>query len=153
MWRLAENDGKFQLWFSDGKPINALRGGHGVSSRLIVEGQGFLDLTEIKITEMTMLDANNSVLWPYPTPEYWFFPGNPSNGKTAPWLELAVEIVEDCCFIVRLIPNPTYESRINAAGKVINILSVPSSSLLGHRPLRFNHTGVRKTQAIAKIVR
>ncbi|BCT67735.1 hypothetical protein [Nitrosospira sp. NRS527] len=35
-----------QLSFSDGMSLNANRGGNGISSRLIVNGQGFLDITD-----------------------------------------------------------------------------------------------------------
>ncbi|KAL7941984.1 Phospholipase/Carboxylesterase domain-containing protein [Trichoderma barbatum] len=63
MWHLVQILIASRLWFSDGNPIEASRGGHGVSSRLIVDGQGFLDVTEIRSLESVALDANGATLW------------------------------------------------------------------------------------------
>ncbi|KAJ5782359.1 hypothetical protein N7457_004133 [Penicillium paradoxum] len=49
MWHLATVNSPYTLWCSDGKPIDAIRGGVGESSRFIVDGQGFLDITELKV--------------------------------------------------------------------------------------------------------
>ncbi|KAF2679518.1 hypothetical protein K458DRAFT_490599 [Lentithecium fluviatile CBS 122367] len=49
--------------FSDGQTLRAWRGGKGVSSRLIVQDQGFLDVTELDILRVIVLDANGSKLW------------------------------------------------------------------------------------------
>lgn len=46
MWRLSHIICHSQLWFSDGLPLEAERGtDRGQSERLIVDSQGFLDLT------------------------------------------------------------------------------------------------------------
>jgi hypothetical protein len=58
MWKFVKVNGSYNLWFSDGKPIDIIRGGHGISSRLIVDRQGFLDLTELDFDKWTILDAN-----------------------------------------------------------------------------------------------
>lgn len=49
MWQLVDIDNKAaaKLWFSDGRNISATRGGRSVSSRLIVENQGFIDFTNL----------------------------------------------------------------------------------------------------------
>lgn len=48
MWKITtiRNPTSLQLWFSDGGNIDAPRGGYGVTNRLIVEKQGFIDITE-----------------------------------------------------------------------------------------------------------
>ena len=49
MWRLAaEIDSWPKVWFSDKQPHEAVRGGPGTSCRMIVENQGFLDITEVE---------------------------------------------------------------------------------------------------------
>ncbi|KAH8424948.1 uncharacterized protein LDX57_002694 [Aspergillus melleus] len=68
MWRIAEWESKHRLWFSDGEPIDAVRPidnfetRAGLSSRLIVDKLGFLDLTEIPSAPTVALDANGSVV-------------------------------------------------------------------------------------------
>ena len=79
MWEIVQVDSSYQLWFSDGKAIEAPRGGSGVSSRLIVDRLGFLDLTEILLSE-PLLDANGSLLWLQPpTPDKGFPPSGQKN--------------------------------------------------------------------------
>ena len=48
MWKLASIDNPvgLQLWFGDGEPTDAVRGGVGASSRLTVSTEGFIDITE-----------------------------------------------------------------------------------------------------------
>lgn len=48
MWFLAAVNSPSTIWCSDGKPISTVRGGVGDSSRLIIDQQGFLDLTELE---------------------------------------------------------------------------------------------------------
>lgn len=50
MWQLRtiDNPSGAALWFSDGAPLTAMRGGSGASSRLIVDGLGFLDITDFQ---------------------------------------------------------------------------------------------------------
>lgn len=50
MWQLQtiSNPTGAPLWCSDGLPITTLRGGSGSSSRLIVGGAGFLDVTDFQ---------------------------------------------------------------------------------------------------------
>lgn len=120
MWFLAKFPTEFQLWFSDGLPIKALRGGHGVSSRLIVDRQGFLDLTEIHLPQMIVLDANGSMLQPSQDPEGRSVPVGSSN-KAAPWLELSLEIKLGGGFTVGLIPPSTDKSQTTEKGMVTNV--------------------------------
>ncbi|KAL3451392.1 hypothetical protein BJX65DRAFT_293408 [Aspergillus insuetus] len=47
MWTITTVDSEFTIWCSDGESIlDVSRGGPGESSRLIVDGKGFLDITE-----------------------------------------------------------------------------------------------------------
>ena len=64
MWLLRYVPADFHLWFSDGKDVHALRGlPDSDSSRLIVNGVGFLDLTEVSGQTVPILDANGSFLF------------------------------------------------------------------------------------------
>ncbi|UNI15742.1 hypothetical protein JDV02_002248 [Purpureocillium takamizusanense] len=62
MWQLVSILCNVQLWFSDGHAINKVRGGQNVSSRLIVDSGGFLDLTEFRSGPGLAIDANGAVL-------------------------------------------------------------------------------------------
>jgi hypothetical protein len=122
MWCLGEVQSSSQLWFSDGNPIADTRGGYGVSSRLIVDQQGFLDLTEIDVPNVTALDANGLSLWLIQDSE-------------PHWLNLSLAIVGDGGF--------------NLTGMVTSVLHSPGSGLLKRRFKHFNRKRGRKTQAIA----
>lgn len=63
MWHLVRILAASSLWFSDGNPLEATRGSQGISSRLIVDRHGFLDLTEVHSTNAMSLDANGATLW------------------------------------------------------------------------------------------
>ena len=64
MWRLSliRNISGSQLWFSDGEPQDSIRGGNGVSSRLIIDTQGFIDFTELQLTSAIKLDMNGALI-------------------------------------------------------------------------------------------
>ncbi|KAJ0413111.1 hypothetical protein BJY00DRAFT_322509 [Aspergillus carlsbadensis] len=50
MWIITTVHSEATLWCSDGEPIlNVVRGGAGESSRLIVDGKGFLDITDLNV--------------------------------------------------------------------------------------------------------
>ena len=51
MWFFTAVHSPSTVWCSDGKPISTVRGGVGESSRLIIDQQGFLDLTELDTME------------------------------------------------------------------------------------------------------
>jgi len=59
-WRLTivDNTSGADLWFSDGGEVGAVRGGSGLSSRLIVGGQGFLDITDLILPNNITIDLN-----------------------------------------------------------------------------------------------
>ncbi len=59
-WRLniIDNTSGAGLWFSDGGEVGAVRGGSGLSSRLIVGGQGFLDITDLILPNNITIDFN-----------------------------------------------------------------------------------------------
>src|SRR5258708_28722060 len=68
--KIVANASKAELWFSDGRPITEVRGGAGLSSRLIVDSQGFLDLTDLVLPHSIAINLNGqniyaslSVLW------------------------------------------------------------------------------------------
>ncbi|KAI1266557.1 hypothetical protein F5Y18DRAFT_445008 [Xylariaceae sp. FL1019] len=63
MWTLKYWQSKYKLDFADGEPLETIRGGHGTSSRLVVDTLGFIDITEADISaQTTILDANGSRL-------------------------------------------------------------------------------------------
>ncbi|KAF7361209.1 hypothetical protein MSAN_01153000 [Mycena sanguinolenta] len=61
-WIIAEvnNPNGFSISFSDGQPVDVERGGSGVSCRLIVQTQGFLDITSLSCLDfsVSILDFN-----------------------------------------------------------------------------------------------
>lgn len=65
MWHLSRVFCHFQLWFSDGLPLGAVRGSlKGDSSRLIVDNQGFLDLTTVSTANFpSALEDGKSEDW------------------------------------------------------------------------------------------
>lgn len=108
MWCFVAVQSSFQLWFSDGMPISVERGGPGVSSRLIVDQKGFLDMTEYPPTSGPMVDANGSSLQlPRDSEE------PPSaNEDSPPRMELSLKINDDGSFELGLIgPDPLHLSR------------------------------------------
>ncbi|POR32665.1 Uncharacterized protein TPAR_07087 [Tolypocladium paradoxum] len=100
MWHLARIFCHFQLWFSDALPIKVPRGGQNVSSRLIVDQRGFLDLTEFRSGANLALDANGAVL---------SLKRDDANGVSclpldigAQWLNLTLKIEDDGGFQLSL---------------------------------------------------
>ena len=57
-WALKIIDKVGDLWFSDGRDVSAVHGGSGLSSRLIVGGQGFLDITNLISPNTITIDFN-----------------------------------------------------------------------------------------------
>lgn len=51
MWYIASIRSSHKLWCSDGKALDDVRGGIGECSRIIVDKQGFLDITEFASVE------------------------------------------------------------------------------------------------------
>lgn len=87
MWTLqsVDNPTSAPLWFSDGEPINATRGGSGTSSRLIVGGQGFIDFTDFQNgfptgPVMDFVNLNDATLDYTPNPEIAIGLTLPGNG-------------------------------------------------------------------------
>lgn len=55
------NINEFDVWVSDGNPVlNVTRGGPNTSTRLIVQTQGFLDVTMISANGATVVDLNGA---------------------------------------------------------------------------------------------
>ncbi|KAI1307752.1 hypothetical protein F5Y03DRAFT_383663 [Xylaria venustula] len=61
-WRLASVSSTSEVWFSDGIGISEPRDSNGISHRLIVDQQGFLDLTVISRVSVLLFDANGLIL-------------------------------------------------------------------------------------------
>lgn len=79
MWQLVTitNPTALPLWCSDGLPLTNLRGGSGSSSRFIVGGQGFLDVTDFQNgfpygPVMDFVNFNGQTFNYTPNPTAWF---------------------------------------------------------------------------------
>ncbi|KAL9610825.1 MAG: hypothetical protein Q9167_004494 [Letrouitia subvulpina] len=101
MWRLLRVISAFQLWFSDGEPINSTRGISHTSSRLIVDTQGFLDMTELSLLKFTALDVNGLLLVLH------IPPFNTSISQSSHLAELFLTIKEDNEFVLKLTQSTT----------------------------------------------
>lgn len=141
MWCLTSVESSFRLWFSDGQPINSPRGVSNVSSRLIFDTQGFLDLTELTIPRCTILDANGSKLV---LPTLWSYV---LSGPLPPVIKLALKIEGNGSFELTLatIMEPHH---IDAG------VFVESSTILDLAELRrvqgINYTCDRKAQTTSR---
>ncbi|WP_411380052.1 hypothetical protein [Pseudomonas sp. MPB26] len=87
MWQFQSitNPSSAALWFSDGAPLSVPRGGKGVSSRLIVQGQGFLDVTDFQNgfpngPVMDIVNLNGQVFDYTPSPNVDFTLSLPGDG-------------------------------------------------------------------------
>lgn len=107
MWHLVQILAVSQLWFSDGNPIAAQRGGHGVSSRLMVDGQGFLDVTEIRSLDSMVLDANGATLWLKRHERYTSRFACPSLQNSPYPLSLSLRIDDDGNFNLSIVDIPS----------------------------------------------
>ncbi|KAL2794622.1 hypothetical protein BJX66DRAFT_193489 [Aspergillus keveii] len=65
MWTITIVNSQSTIWCSDGQPtLNVVRGGPGESSPFIVDGKGFLDVTELNMrapdpdSEYILIDAD-----------------------------------------------------------------------------------------------
>lgn len=58
---IIDNSAGAKLWFSDGQPIGAIRGGCESSHRLIIDKQGFIDITVPYSVLPSIVDLNNTV--------------------------------------------------------------------------------------------
>ncbi|KAG2159095.1 uncharacterized protein EDB93DRAFT_444388 [Suillus bovinus] len=57
---IVHNSAGAKLWFSDGEPIGAVRGGSESSHRLIIDKQGFIDITLPYSSLPSFIDLNNT---------------------------------------------------------------------------------------------
>ncbi|KAI1650894.1 uncharacterized protein F4817DRAFT_212704 [Daldinia loculata] len=113
MWRITETHSDFHLWFSDGKPVDSIRGGNLASSRLVIDKNGFLDLTEITLPDMRLLNANDSIIVVKTDQD------SPPTGNNTPlWFELSLRIDGDGGFELSIVKSPTVESNERASGKL-----------------------------------
>jgi hypothetical protein len=93
MWQFQSvtNPENLELWFSDGQAIDLMRGGQGVSSRLIVVGAGFLDITDFQLG------------FPYPVMDYIDFNGLDFNYTPDPSALFNLTLPGDQSFTVQSI--------------------------------------------------
>ena len=120
MWRLAEIDTSCKLWFSDGNPVDDIRGGDGVSSRLIVADQGFLDLTELHLIGNIFLDVNG--FWILDWPGRVVEPEISSTGPSAvnfP-LEVSLKLPGDGTFTASLVTSPSVKAPVSGGMRSIS---------------------------------
>lgn len=154
MWHLAETNTPFTLWFSDGNPIGSVRGGSGLSSRLIVDQQGFLDLTEMDLsTSQILLDANGSVM----TVNQGQEPKMPSvdklNGMNEISAALSLTLPGNGSFSLALISSSTKTSTGMATKHLILNTSSSLYISLRFRTCRFRSGRIRTTEAIPRGIR
>ncbi|KAK3688259.1 hypothetical protein B0T22DRAFT_148908 [Podospora appendiculata] len=104
LWRILIVQSSAKLWFSDGQPVDDPRSGAGTSSRLIADGQGFLDLTGVPSAAEPILDANGLFLWISPTPAGASAPKH-VEPETAPlpFLDLFLQIADNNSFTLTCI--------------------------------------------------
>ena len=115
MWCLTDINTSFEHWFSDGKPFKALRGQKNESSRLIVDQQGFLDITQITSSNLTLIDANGLILWPRTDPEHNASVG-PSETARSLMVQLSLTIELNGSFTLILLPTATSTVGTTGAG-------------------------------------
>lgn len=87
MWQIQQlmNPTGAAVWCSDGLPLDTLRGGSGSSSRIIVAGQGFLDVTDFQNgfpngPVMDFVNLNGQTFDYTPNPRIYFELTLPGNG-------------------------------------------------------------------------
>ncbi|KAK3323759.1 hypothetical protein B0T19DRAFT_486077 [Cercophora scortea] len=105
LWRILIAQSGAKLWFSDGQPIDDPRSGAGASSRLIVDGQGFLDLTGVPSAAEPILEANGLLLWVSPTSAGVSAPKHVEAETAAPlpFLDLFLQIADNNSFTLTCI--------------------------------------------------
>ena len=116
MWKLTliHNISGSQLWFSDAEPQDSIRGGNGVSSRLIIDTQGFIDFTELQLTSAIKLDMNGALIT--------IGLDDPSH----PWVNITLTIPGDGTFVASA--NFSGNTSINIASVTAKVKSLPSIS-------------------------
>jgi hypothetical protein len=95
MWKLSliHSSSGSQLWFSDAEPLDSIRGGNGVSSRLIIDTQGFIDFTELQLTPPTILDMNGALV------HSSILGTIDSDDGSRPWVAITLTIPGDGTFV------------------------------------------------------
>ena len=121
MWKfsLIHNILGLQLWFSDTEPLDSIRGGNGVSSRLIVDTQGFIDFTELHLPLATILDMNGALV-------HASIPSTVDlDDSSHPWVNITLTIPGDGTFVASAFSDST---SINPASVTGNVKPLPSIS-------------------------
>ena len=122
-----------RLWFSDGSSVTDVRGGSDLSSRLIVDGQGFLDITDLRVPPNTISIYLNGQEISAGSDELWItiglgfsgkglftakIGGTSTTGKLKPFPNISIE---DITFIRRKIEEKyiPYQNIPDAPGKTV----------------------------------
>lgn len=122
MWKLAavHNTAGSQLWFSDAKPLDDVRGGDNTSSRLIVDTQGFVDFTELSISSIAFIDINGA-----------FVPFRDTSksstvdplGASHPWVDITLTLPGDGAFSAT-VQTHTPARIISVSGRIKPLPSI-----------------------------
>lgn len=158
MWQFQSinNPQGLALWFSDGLPLETMRGGKGVSCRLIVAGQGFLDVTDFQNgfptgPVMDFVDCNGATLDYTPAPSVALaltLPGDGSfsvaragagsalSGRLKP---LPAVAAEDAAYLDRMIAEKyvPYQNIPDAPGKTTAQIEALGQQLFPFSPYSF----------------
>jgi hypothetical protein len=123
MWKLSNSSGP-QLWFSDAAPLDSIRGGHGVSSRLIIDTQGFIDFTELHLPSAIILDLNGNLVQS----------SIPStidlDDGSHPWANITLTIPGDGTFVASASFTGSASTNVaSVAGKVKPLPSISASDV------------------------
>ncbi|ALN80861.1 hypothetical protein [Lysobacter antibioticus] len=158
MWQFQtiRNPSEALLWFSDGLPIDSWRGGQGVSSRLIVDGEGFLDVTDFQNgfpfgPVMDFIDFNGADFDYTPNPSASFelyLPGDGSFTATAAATgvsrsgqlkPLPVVAAADAAYLDRMIADKyvPYQDIPDAPGKSFAQIAALGAQLFPFSPYSF----------------
>jgi hypothetical protein len=120
MWKLSHihNISGSQLWFSDAEPQDSIRGGNGVSSRLIIDTHGFIDFTELQLTAAIKLDMNGALI----TIDL--------DDSSHPWINITLTIPGDSTFVASAsFSGNTLTNVASVAGKVKPLPSISVSDI------------------------
>ena len=125
MWKLSLicNGSGPQLWFSDAEPLDSIRGGNGVSSRLIIDTQGFIDFTELQLPSAIILDLNSALV-------HSSIPSTIDlDNSSHAWVDITLTIPGDGTFVANANFTGSTTNVASVAGKVKPLPSISASDV------------------------
>ena len=125
MWKLSliYNGSGPQLWFSDAEPLDNIRGGNGVSSRLIIDTQGFIDFTELQLPSAIILDLNSALV-------HSSIPSTIDlDNSSHAWVDITLTIPGDGTFVANANFTGSTTNVASVAGKVKPLPSISASDV------------------------